>query len=77
MVGDVNDISMSQGIRWFRINRGLTVEELAYDSGLEKSQISKIENMRRSLTMNQFKSILSALDVTMEDFFCTVKEIYG
>ena len=61
-------------IRKFRMERGITQEELAYRTGLHQSQIYRLENGKRRFNSDQLEKISQALDVPIIKFFEEEKE---
>lgn len=56
-------------IRSLRITKNMTMEELAMESGMDYSQISRIERGKISTSVYQIYIITSILDVGIHDFF--------
>ena len=61
-------------IREFRINAGITQEDLAarlnvLDINIDRPMISKIENCSREIVDYEIKAIAKALKVSIEDLF--------
>lgn len=52
-----------------RIARGLSERELARRSGISKSTINNIENLRTSPTLDQLSVLAKALNVKITDLF--------
>lgn len=52
-----------------RIARGLSERELARRSGVSKSTINNIENLRTSPTLDQLSALAKALNVKITDLF--------
>jgi transcriptional regulator with XRE-family HTH domain len=53
-------------VRQLRESKGLSGEQLAERAGLVKSDISKIENGRRNITINTLVRLSSALDAVID-----------
>ena len=56
-------------IKKLRQNRNLTIEQLAYQSGLSKGGLSEIERGKKSPMPLTILKICTALGITMKDFF--------
>lgn len=66
-----NDILNNLGshIRNLRIARGMTQQELAEKSELSLPFINLIENNKRNISLESLLKILSALNISLSDFF--------
>lgn len=60
---------IGERIRHYRLQQGLTQQELAEASQLSLPFINQIENNHRNISMETLVKILSALDVSLSDFF--------
>ena len=58
---------MGQCVSAWRRNAGLSQETLARAIGMTPTALSKIENGRQVLSVEAFLSLLSALELTMDD----------
>lgn len=56
-------------IRTLRQSNKLTLEKLAYQSGISKGGLSEIERNMKEPRIYTILKICTALDITMEDFF--------
>jgi transcriptional regulator with XRE-family HTH domain len=56
-------------IREIREDRGLTIEKLAHESGIDYTQISRIELGKINTSIYQLYSISNTLQVPMRDIF--------
>lgn len=67
----MNDISKIVGarIRSYRLQQGLTQEELAERASLHNTYIGQVERGEKNLTIISLEKILSALGITFSDFF--------
>lgn len=52
-----------------RIDRNITIRELADLSGISKSEINNIENERYSPRLSQLEKLAAALDMGIVDLF--------
>ncbi|MFI3283076.1 MAG: helix-turn-helix transcriptional regulator [Rikenellaceae bacterium] len=57
---------ISQNIRTIRVNKGLTVQEVAYRCNIERSNLSRIEAGKSNLTIKTICQICDALEVSFE-----------
>ena len=58
---------MKNKVKAIRLERGLTLEQLADISGLSVSQISKIENAKRGWSVDSLQRLADALNVKVAD----------
>lgn len=58
---------ISHRIKSIRIEKGLTVQELAYRCDIERSNLSRIEAGRSNLTVKTMCIICNALGVSLRD----------
>lgn len=56
-----------------RKERGLSQEELASRSGLDRTYISGVERMKRNITLDSLSKILKGLKMSPEKFFEDVR----
>ena len=63
-------------IRKFRLEKGLSQEELAYKTGLQQSQIYRIETGKRRFNSDQLEKISQALGIPAIKFFEEALEIF-
>ena len=61
--------NISNQIRDLRIAKRITQQELAERTNLSVPYISQIENNHRNISLDTFVKIVSALDVSLSDFF--------
>ncbi|MEI7778887.1 MAG: XRE family transcriptional regulator [Actinomycetes bacterium] len=60
---------ISQRLREYRIQLGLTVTQLATESGLSKGMLSKIENGQASTSLLTLSRLAAALNIPLTAFF--------
>lgn len=60
---------IGERIRYYRLQQGLTQQELAEASQLSLPFINQIENNHRNISMETLVKILMALEVSLSDFF--------
>ncbi len=63
----MNIVELAQRIRTLRLERRLTLEEVASRTGLTRSWLSKVENFRVTPSLPALSQICSALNVPMSD----------
>ena len=56
-------------IREIREEQGLTQEELAWKSDVNRTSMNHIENGRRNISVETLDKIVNGLDVTLSEFF--------
>lgn len=56
-------------IREIRVDKGLTIEKLALESGIDYTQISRIELGKINTSIYQIYVITKKLEVPMKDIF--------
>jgi transcriptional regulator with XRE-family HTH domain len=71
-VGTPNDkflISLGRRVRKLRLEKGLSMDDLALECDLEKSQIYRIENGKISPQIKTIKLIADGLQISLSDLF--------
>ena len=66
--------SVAATIRKFRKTKGMSQEELAHISGLDRTYISGVERGVRNITLESLEQIIKALDLQNSDFLKAVIE---
>lgn len=61
-------VDLGHVLRDFRRARGVTQEQLSFQSGMTTALISDAENGKRNLSFESLSKFLSALDVGWDDF---------
>ena len=56
-------------IKLLRNKNYLSQEKLAFNSGLDRTYISSVENGNRNISIENIRKITEALSVTIKDFF--------
>ena len=59
----------SNNLRKFRINKGLSQEELADKAGVHRTYIGSVERGERNITINVMEKITIAIERPITDFF--------
>ncbi len=70
-------ISIVTVIKRKRLQKGLSQEELAFSSGLDRTYISGVERGIRNLTINSLEAIIKGLDISKKDFLQNVINVFG
>lgn len=65
--------NISQTIRFFRVKKGLSQENLAQLAELDRTYISGVERGTRNLTINSLERIIYALGISCDAFFDALK----
>jgi len=60
---------IGERIKELRGNQNLSQEALAFNSGLERSFITHIENGRRNVSIDTLSKIINGLNISFFDFF--------
>lgn len=66
--------AFAKAIKTLRLNRGLSQEELAEASGLDRTYISGIERETRNPTIKSINKIVVALDIGDKEFLGFVEK---
>lgn len=56
-------------IKEVRVEKKLSQESVAYNSGIERSFMTHIENGRRNVSVETLEKVLTGLDISFSDFF--------
>ena len=59
-------------LKQLRVNKGLSQVELGKQVGLKQTTISQYENGSRKPPLSMAKKLSVALDVTLDDIFCSL-----
>ena len=59
-------------LKQLRVNKGLSQVELGSKVGLKQTTISQYENGSRKPPLSMAKKLSVALDVTLDDIFCSL-----
>ena len=59
-------------LKQLRVNKGLSQVELGSKVGLKQATISQYENGSRKPPLSMAKKLSVALDVTLDDIFCSL-----
>ena len=58
---------IGQSVRYLRLKKGISQEELAFNAGLNLNSISTFERGINNIKIKNLQKIASALDVKIED----------
>lgn len=61
--------AIAHRIALLRKQKGLSQDELAAKSGLDRTYISGIERVNRNLTLDSLEKVIEALDMHPKEFF--------
>jgi transcriptional regulator with XRE-family HTH domain len=64
---------IGERLKFIRLERGLTQENLAELSDLHRTYIGSVERGERNITVKNLYKILIAVDYSLSDFFETFK----
>ncbi|SDZ62854.1 transcriptional regulator, XRE family with cupin sensor [Flavobacterium aquidurense] len=67
-------LEISKRIKSYRLEKGLTLQELADLSGVTKGMVSQIENGRSIPSLTVLLSIVSSLQINLSEFFKDINE---
>ncbi|NFO89286.1 helix-turn-helix transcriptional regulator [Clostridium botulinum] len=70
-------MNIGERIKHLRNKKGLTQEELASKCGLSKNGIWNYENNKRQITIETLNKILTALDVSQEEYYQFIFDLYN
>ncbi len=59
----------SKRLRTFRLQKGLTQEELSFEASLARSTIAMVERQKNDITLSKVEVLAKALNVEVKDFF--------
>lgn len=62
-------INVGQRIRSLRQNLGLSQEKLALKADIDRTYLAGAEQGKRNISLKSLEKIISALDISLEDFF--------
>lgn len=62
-------IKTGQLIRYYREMKGLSQEDLAFESGLHRTYIGQVERAEKNVTIKSLEKIAQALDLDIRDLF--------
>lgn len=66
-------IQLGMRIRYLRKKKGMSQEDLALDSGVNKNYLSDLERGMRNPTINVLERIALTLEVTLSELFMGIQ----
>lgn len=63
------EIKVGKRIKDLRNNLGISQEELGFRSGVHRTYIASLEVGKRNISISTLEKIVTALDVSLSDFF--------
>jgi transcriptional regulator with XRE-family HTH domain len=70
----VSEEELGRRIQNYRINKGLTLQELAEKTGITKGYLSKIENSEKAPPVSTLINLAKALNISISEIFGEVEE---
>ena len=58
-----------QRVRELRTAKGWSQEALAYKAGIDRTYMTDVENGKRNISIQNIEKIITALNITLQDFF--------
>ena len=75
----MNDMTIQQKvgitIRELRKEKGISQENFAYESGIDRRYMSDIENGKRNISLDILERVSDKLEIKISDFFLRVEEM--
>ena len=62
-------------IRELRKEKGISQENFAYESGIDRRYMSDIENGKRNISLDILERVSDKLEIKISDFFLRVEEM--
>ena len=56
-------------VKELRVSKGYSQEAFAFQAGLDRTYITSVENGRRNVSLQTINKLLTALNISFEDFF--------
>ena len=76
---NIDDMTIQQKvgitIRELRKEKGISQENFAYESGIDRRYMSDIENGKRNISLDILERVSEKLEIKISDFFLRVEEI--
>ncbi len=67
-------VKVGERVREIRLSKGLTLERVAFDAGIDYSQLSRIELGKINTSIYQIYVVSKSLDVSIVDILNDVKD---
>ena len=68
-------VKVGKRVREIRLSKGLTLERVAFDAGIDYSQLSRIELGKINTSIYQIYVVSKSLDVPMPELLTTTNKI--
>lgn len=62
-------------IRFYRTQKGMSQEDLAFKAGLDRTYIASVENGKRNVSIETIHKFLRALEIPFNEFFTDFTEL--
>lgn len=62
-------VKIGKHIKSLRNEKGLTQEKLSYESDIDKTYISEVENGKRNISVINLEKLITILGSTVKEFF--------
>ena len=62
-------------IKELRKEKGISQENFAYESGIDRRYMSDIENGKRNISLDILERVTDKLEIKISDFFLRVEEM--
>lgn len=62
-------IQFGKKVRFFRERKGISQEELAFETGLHRTYISDVERGKRSISLKNIEKIAESLGIEIYELF--------
>ncbi len=76
---NMNDMTIQQKvgitIRELRKEKGISQENFAYESGIDRRYMSDIENGKRNISLDILERVSDKLEIKISDFFLRVEKM--
>ena len=71
------NIELGMRVRYLREQKKMTLEDLAFESNMNKNYLSDLERGNRNPTVKILTRIAEALEVTLEELFKGIRTYWG
>lgn len=58
-------------VRELRQEQGLSQEALAFKAGIDRTYMTSIENGKRNVSIQNIEKVITALEITIKEFFAS------
>ncbi|TLX72997.1 helix-turn-helix transcriptional regulator [Labilibacter sediminis] len=62
-------LQFGERVRELRLAKGLSQEALAYKAGIDRTYMTSVENGKRNVSIQNVEKIITALDISVSEFF--------